>query len=224
MNWLSKIVDQVKACFKTDPDRFLQRSKGVIHVGANTGQEKQQYENHGLNVVWIEPIPEVFEKLSTNVRDLPKQQAYQCLVTDQDDAEYEFNVANNNGASSSILDFHLHKEIWPTVSYDKKIRLRSVTLPTFVQRHAIELDQYDALILDTQGTELLILRGASEVLRHFKFIKTEVPDFESYAGCCQLADLAEFMTRHGYTEISRNEFARREGGGRYYDVVYRRCA
>jgi hypothetical protein len=76
--------------------------------------------------------------------------------------------------------------------------------------------------MDTQGSELSVLRGAEPVLARFKFIKTEVPDFEAYEGCAQLRDIERFVTGHGFTELSRNAFARHPGGGRYYDVVYRR--
>lgn len=39
------------------------RGDGVVHVGANLGQERELYEHYGLNVLWVEPIPEVFEQL-----------------------------------------------------------------------------------------------------------------------------------------------------------------
>jgi len=45
------------------PDVFLDRVKGVIHVGANTGQERLIYESRQLNVFWVEPIPNVYEIL-----------------------------------------------------------------------------------------------------------------------------------------------------------------
>ncbi|HSG11415.1 MAG TPA: FkbM family methyltransferase [Gammaproteobacteria bacterium] len=76
--------------------------------------------------------------------------------------------------------------------------------------------------MDTQGSELLVLQGGLPVLDNFRYIKTEVPDFESYAGCCQLADVSEFMTRHGYAELARRQFAGRRDGGNYYDIVYKK--
>jgi hypothetical protein len=69
---------------------------------------------------------------------------------------------------------------------------------------------------------LLVLQGSIPLLSGFTYIKTEVADFESYAGCCQLADITSFMTQHGYREMSRHAFARRSKGGSYYDVTYAR--
>lgn len=207
---------------KGGPDSFLGRVSGVVHVGANTGQERDLYAALGLRVIWVEPIPQVFDELRLNIQRLRRQRALQALVTDVDDKEYEFHVANNSGLSSSILDFKQHRDVWPGVHYTSTIRLRSLTLPALLERERVNPRQYQALVMDTQGSELLVLRGSLPILRYFRFIKTEVPDFEAYAGCCRLSDISAFMSAQGYEEFSRNEFARREAGGRYFDVVYRR--
>lgn len=218
------VFRRISRLFSPSPDRFLRSAKGVIHVGANTGQERDTYERYGLCVLWIEPIPNVFQELLSNISQFPRQRAIQALVTDRDNETYEFHVANNNGASSSILDLHKHKDIWPNIEYTETLSLMSTTLPTLLQQHEIDPSAYDALIMDTQGSELLVLKGAEALLKQFNFVKTEVADFESYAGCCQLADLDAFMTRHGFKMFSKHAFAHRSNGGTYYDVAYRRMA
>jgi FkbM family methyltransferase len=216
------ILRRLKSLGKKNPDKLLRKVKGVIHVGANTGQEIELYAKYGLSVVWIEPIPEVFETLRLNLTDIPKQIALKGLVTDMDNAEYEFHLANNNGASSSILELNLHQDIWPEVSYEKTISLTSTTLVTLLEKNNINLQEYEMLAIDTQGSELLILKGATGILGNFKYIKTEVPDFEAYKGCCQLKDLQSFLSGHGFAEQSRYKFATHPGGGSYYDIVFKR--
>lgn len=217
-----KILRRLRRLVEPDPNRFLRTVRGVVHVGANVGQERDFYARLGLDVLWIEPIPEVFAELRDNIAKLPRQRALQCLVTDRDDAPYEFNVANNRGESSSILALKEHRDVWPKVEYTRTLTLHSVTLATLVERERIDLEPYDALVMDTQGSELLVLRGAEPVLGRFKFVKTEVPDFEAYAGCARLGDIAAFLEARGFTEQSRHCFAERAGGGRYYDVVFAR--
>jgi len=219
VNILRRVVGNL---FKTNPHRILRRIHGVIHVGANTGQETALYGQYGLFVVWIEPIPEVFEKLQSNLRGFPKQIALKGLVTDVDNAEYQFHLANNNGASSSILDLNLHQDIWPDVTYEKTIKLFSQTLVSLLADNGVNPSAYDMLVIDTQGSELLVLRGARSILHNFTYIQTEVPDFEAYKGCCQLKDLQLFLNQHGFREILRHKFATHPHGGSYYDVIFRK--
>jgi len=216
------LVRRLRSYAPGNRDRFLRQVSGVVHVGANLGQEAALYDAFGLWVVWIEPIPHIFKRLTANIAPYPRQLAIEALVTDVADKTYTFNVANNDGQSSSILDLGLHTDIWPTVRYEQSLQLRSTTLPNLLASHHVELGRDSALVMDTQGSELLVLRGTESILRQFKFVKTEVADFESYTGCCQLADLNAFLASHGFAEYSRRAFATHPQGGRYYDIVYRR--
>ena len=122
------MLHRLKSLLTRDPDRFLKRVSGVIHVGANIGQERDTYQAFGLQVIWVEPISEVFQRLTANLTGYSGQRALQALVTDQDDAEYTFHIASNDGQSSSIFDFQMHKDIWPQISYERDVTLRSTTL------------------------------------------------------------------------------------------------
>ena len=207
---------------KDDPDRFLQDVTGIIHVGANSGQERLRYNQLGLRVIWVEPIPEVFQELLQNIRGLSNQCAFQALITDIDGQPYQFHIANNNGESSSILALKQHKDIWPEINYTTSISLESITLVSLLKENGIDPKNYQALVIDTQGTELLVLQGSLSILKHFGYIKVEVPDFESYEGCCRLVDMEAFMANNGYEEFARKKFASRAAGGNYYDIVYRK--
>jgi hypothetical protein len=116
-----------------EPDDYLGSCSGVIHVGANNGQERDDYARHNLKVAWIEPIPELFETLRQNISSLPDQVAINALIADQDGKPYTFHFASNNGASSSILDLHSHKDIWPNVHYVRDIAMKSSTLKTALE-------------------------------------------------------------------------------------------
>ena len=218
------IWHQFKSLIKSrkTPDAFLKHVGGVVHVGANTGQEREQYASLGLRVLWIEPIPDIFKRLEANIASYPRQTAVQALITDVDGKLYDFHVANNDAASSSILALDRHKELWPTVSYTSSMSLRSTTLPRLFEELRLNPLLYEALVLDTQGSELLVLRGASSLLKYFEYVKTEVPDFEAYSGCCVLSEMDDFLGRLGFQEVSRRKFASLEGVGAYYDVIYQR--
>ena len=101
---------------------------------------------------------------------------------------------------------------------NKKI-LRKPNLNTFFEKNNIDLNNYETLIMDTQGSELLVLKGAKNILKKIKYIKTEVSDFESYKGCCQLKDIDKFMEKNGFQAVLKSCFKRHEAGN-YYDVLY----
>jgi FkbM family methyltransferase len=201
---------------------FLTKAKGVIHVGANLGQERELYAAYDLNVAWIEPIPEVYDKLNTLINPYPKQKAFCYLVTDIDDKEYSFHVSNKGGGASSIYDLAGHKELWPDVTYTESITLNSITLSSLVGKECLDLKEYDVLVLDTQGSELLVLRGAISLLPHIKYVRTEVADFEAYTGCCKLDEMDHFFKEFSFRRIAKGRFAHKKGVGSYYEVLYGR--
>ena len=202
----------------------LQNLRGVIHVGANTGQERDIYAAHNLNVLWIEPIPSVFEELMANIAPYQHQKAVRALVSDKTGEKTTLHIASNNGGSSSILPFKEHQDIWPDITYIDSICIESEILPDVLARAGHRIDSYDGLILDTQGSELMILRGAEHFLEKFRIIEIEVADFEPYKGCCTVNEVSTFMRDHGFLEAHRMVVARRKGGGRYYEIIYRNAS
>jgi len=207
---------------KQGPDAFLSRCKGVIHAGANSGQERDIYASYGLRVVWIEPLPSIFEKLKANIASYPGQTAIQALLGARDNETVILRVSNNEGLSSSILDLKYHKDIWPHVDFVDRIEMRSVILPTALAANNIDISHYDALVMDTQGSELLILQGAGELLEHFTFIKTEAAEFESYANCATVESLSRFAAEKGFRLVRQDKFAEHPSLGAYYDLLFER--
>lgn len=219
-HWLKRSWARMQRPPLGGSDAFLNHCSGVVHVGANTGQERELYRRQGLRVIWLEPIPEVYAQLVCNLAHYPDQRAVEALITEQDGEQVVLHVANNGGASSSLLDLAKHKEIWPEVDFVKDLPMNGRSLPTVLAREGVDLRHYDALVLDTQGTELRILRGALPVLQGFTHVRAEAPDHEAYKGCCTVDELAAFMNGQGYKETARTAFAAHPDGGRYFDVVF----
>src|SRR5262245_37244866 len=166
---------------------------------------------YGLKVVWIEPIPEVFRRLVENIRDFPDQRAINALITNEDGALCTLHISNNSGLSSSILELHMHKDIWPEVTFTHDIALRSSRLPTALAN--IDLAQYDAMVLDTQGSELLILQSAARVLGGFNYIQVAAANFEGYRNCATVDTISTFLRHHGFRLLRKDLTARRAAGG-----------
>jgi FkbM family methyltransferase len=175
-------------------------------------------------VIWIEPIPEVFEQLQSNISGFSKQRAYQCLLTDVEGQEYTFHVANNSQVSSvyDLSGLSKYKTFLPDIYCSRDLHLRSTTLRALVAKEQIDLSRFQTLVLDTQGSELMVLRGAADLLSSFRFIKTEAADFDVYEGCCTADGLTDFVRLHGFVEQRRDSFASVPGAGTCWDILYRR--
>ena len=63
--------------------------------------------------------------------------------------------------------------MWPSVRQSKKISLESITLDTFFNENKINIENYDTIVMDTQGSELLVLYGSETILKNIKYIETD---------------------------------------------------
>ena len=204
-------------------DGYLRNISGVIHVGANYGQERRYYWLLGLDVIWVEPIREVYEDLVTNITIYPRQRAINALLADEAGKEIELNIGNSGGASSSILPLEQHASIFPDVHYVESRKLVSTTLERMITDNDVDLNDYQALTLDTEGAELLILKGGLRILSHFDYIKCEVADFPARTGNPSMADLNDILYPLGFKQIARREFGWGPGfEGTYWDIVWKK--
>lgn len=213
-------IRRFKRLVEGDPFAFLKQCNRIVHVGANTGQEREVYSRYGLDVLWIEPIPEVYDLLVQNISTFSKQDAVRALVTDRDGELRRLHIANNQGASSSILDLALHKDVWPDISYVGNIEMKTSRLDTLLEKSAF--GRVDALVMDTQGSENLVLVGAPRILAEARFVKTECADFEAYAGCAMLEGVTEQLAPLGFRAVRKDRFATHPNGGSYFDVLFRK--
>ncbi len=206
-------------------DRFMRRISGLIHVGANSGQERDKYRQLGLDVLWIEADPDVFRRLSENVMEYPRQRAINALVSDVDGAELEFFVANNEGQSSSIFEFSGHTRAWPEVTYVGRRRLVARRLDRLLEECQVPLEKYQALVLDVQGAGLRVLEGTTAILpAAFSWIQMPVPDFDAYRGAPTLAEITSFLERQGFEEAARFQTNHFPGLGNTREFLFRRRA
>lgn len=204
-------------------DGYLRNISGVVHVGANLGQERRYYWLLGLDVIWIEPIRETYEKLVDNLAGYSRQRPLNLLLADQDGKQFEFQIANEGAGSSSILPLQDHARLFPHIQYVETRTLTSCTLATVMREQGISTETYQGLTLDVEGAELLVLQGAGERLKEFRYVKCEVADFPTRTGSPTVDDLDAFLTAAGFEQIMRRAFADGpDGHGTYWDIVWKR--
>jgi FkbM family methyltransferase len=178
----------------------LTLAKGIVHVGAHKGEEAEFYATQNKSVIWIEALPQVFEVLEKKVAKYPNQKAINALVTDIDGKEYKFNISNNS-VSSSLFEFGNTKDdLYPQLKMVDSVSLVGKTLSNIYHEFEIDESKFDLLLLDVQGAELMVLKGAESVLHNFNYVLTEVSTVEIYKNGVLWDELKTFLNNKGFKE------------------------
>ncbi len=191
------------------------KPNGVLHLGANSGQEAEVYDRHGVkDVTWIEAIPAVFEQLSKNVENYGHTCILAC-VGDEEGKEVEFNISNNESQSSSYLELAHHKIIHPEVSYVGKFKTNIRRLDNMMADDAYKLGDW-FLNADLQGAELQAFKGMGKLLGDFKWVYTEVNRQETYKGCALIEEIDAYLAQFGFVRVETGDWV----GDTWTDALY----
>lgn len=179
---------------------FVERSGGVLHIGAHKGQEAYWYEKHAASVLWIEAIPEVYNLLNEQIASFENQKAMLALLGDIERESVPFHISSNDAGSSSIYEFGselgfegLNLRMTNTL-YLPMVRLDSILSAT-------DAAKYSHWVLDVQGSELNVLKGSGTLLDQCVSIYVEVSTREVYKGGVQFQELKEFLTDKGFIPL-----------------------
>lgn len=172
--------------------------KGVLHIGANVGEEAPVYLELGIKKqIWIEANAEIFERLKINISNNPHATALNYCISDVDGQEVTLHVSNNGSQSSSILDLGTHLQAHPEVHYVKEIKMYARTIESIFEY----LMDYDFLNIDLQGAELKALKGMGDLLHKFKWAYLEVNKEELYKGCALVGEIDEYLSGFGFRRV-----------------------
>ena len=138
----------------------------IVHVGANNGLDAHIYLSSGASdVMYVEPIPAVYDELCSKISQMPGHIAVNALCADENGKSVHFNIANNNGESSSIFDLVNHFTLHPEVRYTGRIEMQATTMDSIREQHPA-FEHVILLVLDVKDAELLVFRWAPETLRY----------------------------------------------------------
>jgi len=180
--------------YQTLLSKYSIKPTGVLHIGANTGQEVDDYYSNGIQrTIWIEANPKLIPELQKNVNRYPNSLIFNVCTTEHDNQEVKFKISNNEGQSSSILDLHTHKIAHPTVHYIDEIILKTKRIDTLFIENNLDIQDYDFVNIDIQGAELLSLKGFGDLLYQVKYLFLEVNDEELYSGCALYPEIVSYL-------------------------------
>lgn len=177
--------------FKKAVAKHRMQITGVIHVGAHYGQEYPDYKAVGAErVLFIEPCTEAFNVLQAMFDESKDVTLFQSACG----AEFSVGTMNveqaNRGMSNSLLQPVKHLEQYPSIQFTQTEEVEIRRLDEIMQHTGF---QGNLLVMDVQGYELEVLKGAPETLQHIDYIYTEVNRDEVYEGCAKVWELDAFL-------------------------------
>lgn len=194
--------------------KFYQQNPIVlVDVGARWGISKHwEKANNYLKVIGFEPDEKEFNLLQ-EAHD--KNRLYLNTALYKEKKELELFITRMPGSSSifkikeSVRRKFPESERWDVI---KTIKIMADTLDN--QLAISKIDDVDFIKIDTQGSELFILEGASDTLNLKAVgVEVEVEFFQLYEDQPLFADVDVFLRNQGYElfDISRNYYKRKIG-------------
>ena len=186
----------------------------ILHVGAHEGQELDDYIQCGAKKIhWIEANTDLANKLSDRL-DASIHKVTNAVVSNEDDKEVIFKIANNT-QSSSILDLGEHSNLFPDIYYTHEEKRFTKTLNSILSEEVF-LEKIDFLNIDIQGAELLALQGLSDHLDSIKSIYIEINDSEVYKNCSQTNEIDEFLNKFNFERKEKYLYSNHPWGDAFY--------
>jgi len=180
--------------------KYRIKPKGVLHVGANKGEEFAVYMELGIKKqIWIEANPEIYIHLRETLRGNSDALAFNYAIGDVDSVPTVLHVANNGGQSSSLLQLGTHKQQHPDVHYVKDIPVTMRRIDCLIPEMVIE--NYDFLNMDIQGYEIFALRGMGDYLKYFKWLYLEINNGQVYEGNGEVGEVDEYVRQFGFRRV-----------------------
>ncbi len=176
-------------------------ARGVIHVGAHEGQELPLYRAMGFrHILLVEANPAVFARLNASVAGDSGLELALCAVGESDGlATLRLTTFDQ---SSSLLPLKLHREVYPEIEECGTLSVPARRLDSLLAERPGGVGDFNLLVLDVQGAELQVLRGAEGSLAGFDAVLSEINFAELYEGCALAPELDAFLADRGFRRVA----------------------
>ncbi len=182
-----------------------------VDAGASGGLNELQKLRKFINLYSFEPLPDSYSSLKNNLSfaaRFRKQEVFP-LALHSANGPADLNIGGRS-SMSSLLEFDEHafdkhfgykagSARWKKMLISNQtISVNTITLDKWSDENKIS--SIDFLKLDTQGTELEILKGAVNLLDNHKIsvIKTEFSNFPVYKNQCLYPQIDSFLGSKGF--------------------------
>lgn len=194
---------------------------GVLHAGAHLVQERDLYQELGIEpVLWVEAHPETAKLAANLLENYPNQKIIEAALWSKSGHEIILTEAGNEGSSSSLLKLGLITGSHPQVVSTKQIKVTTQTLEDILNTELQLASQINFLCVDTQGAEAEVISGLGKKISNFNYILAEVSIRRLYKGAVLFWELTRILSKHDFVLIGSN-VNKNTGWG---DAMYVRAA
>ena len=171
--------------------------RGVVHVGANDGEEVAGYLGLGAQEIMLfEPLPLACDKMFTDWKtdaSHPSIHIFPFALGAEYEGDRQFNITAGDGKGSSFL-----REI------NSPYELAGRTYRTVRRFDSLDIDlaPYNVLVVDVQGMELEVLEGFGTQLESFDFMNIECSRVPLYEGEAPARAVIDFLSEQGFQQDS----------------------
>lgn len=185
-------------------NKYNINARGIIHIGAHTGEEKNLYDKLNIKntTIWIEANPDLIISLKNNVKN---DIVINEVISDKEETVKFYITKNleddNNKQSSSLKQLDYHLIAHPSVILDKEIIVNTITMNKLLSKYNIDITKYNFLNIDTQGNELEVLKGFGNILLKIDYIYTEINIKNLYKNIALLDEIDNFLNKFGFKRV-----------------------
>ena len=179
--------------------------KGIIHVGMWDFIEYGCYTKLvGNNVIGVEANPQVYTEMSKPIADKFGFKCFNEFLSDKDGEVRNFYFA---GEGSS---FYQGPPQW---NKHTSIKVQTKTLSTLVKEQNIDMNTFDFLNIDAEGSELDILKGFEDDLKYINVIDMETSVNDRHLSGAPHQTIVEWLSERGFGLKEMSASYEREGWG-----------
>lgn len=202
---LGYLEKQARSSFKNDPfqaqiDFFDSKKVGqVFDVGANVGNVTAKYTKAfpEADIHAFEPIPQAINQFKSQHKGNSKVHLNEMGLSNQK-GEQVLNINKSIDTSSLLKSKKIGASSDKSCETVEQLAIQLSTIDDYVGQKNIQ--NIDILKLDTQGSELNILKGAVDCLKKGKIglIFTEIYFKEQYENQASFYEIASFLKQYNY--------------------------
>ena len=177
--------------------------RGIILIGAYDGKTLKRLNlPNTVKILVIDANQGAVERLQENFANSPNIQVVQAAIANHNDTVTLHLTSLES--SSSILPWKQYSEIYPNIKEIQQLTLSSHTLDTLLEELNLSPSDFNILILDIQGAELLALEGANQLLNTLDAIYTNVHYQELFEGGALAEEVNQFLSDYQFDIVAED--------------------